>query len=149
MADGVEAFARLGFDADLLRLNAERGGKLLPHARNVRGQLGALEADRGVDVHDGISGLLEQTARVAKEKKARSVSPFRRRVRKVPANIPQRGRPQERVADGVREHVTVRVADRALVEGDSHAAENQLSARGETMQIVADANAVRRVNSEE
>jgi hypothetical protein len=41
------------------------------------------------------------------------------------------------------------VADRALVEGDSHAAENQLAARGETMQIVADANAVRRVNSEE
>ncbi len=56
------------------------------------------------------------------------------------ADITQRCGAKQRIANGVRQRVAVRMADRAFIERDSHPAQYQLSARGEAVNVVADAN---------
>jgi hypothetical protein len=114
----------------------------------VRRELGALEADRGVHVDNGVAGLVEQSADVTQEENARGVAPPGGSVREMTADVAQRRGAQQRVANGVDERVAVRMAYGALLEWDSHATQNQFSSWGEAVHIVADANAEGILNSE-
>ena len=60
----------------------------------------------------------------------------------MPADVAERGRAQQRIADGMKQSIAVRMAQRTQVERDLHAAQNQRAARDQTVQIVADTGAV-------
>ena len=143
-ADGAKALAGLGFDADLIDSHAKGSRKLLPHERDMRSEFGALEANRSVDVHDGVPGLSEQFASMAEKQEARHAPPLGRGVRKVLADITQCGSAQERVTNRMREGVSIGMAGRAAIEGNADAAQNQLATGRQTMDIVAEANTERR-----
>jgi len=140
LADGIDAFAGFGFDADLCGLEAEGAGNFPPQERNVGRKLGALEADRGVHIHNRVAGLLEEFSRVTKKQEAGSVAPLRGGIRKVPANVAQRRGAEQGVADGVRQRVAVRVAHGSFVERNTHAAQNQFAPRSEAVNIAAEAD---------
>ena len=56
-------------------------------------------------------------------------------------DVAQRQRAQQRVADGVQQHVAVRMRDHAAVERDFYAAEDQPPALGQPVHVVACADA--------
>ena len=66
-ADGVHAFAGLGFHTDLAGIQAERLGQFFLHARDMGSKFGAFKAYRRVNVHNRIPGVLQQLADVTKE----------------------------------------------------------------------------------
>jgi hypothetical protein len=62
------------------------------------------------------------------ETQAMSIFPARIGIRKMRANIAQPRRPQERVADRVRQRVSIGMADRPFFERDLNAAKYQFPA---------------------
>ena len=65
-------------------------------------------------------------------------------VGKQNADVAERGRAEQRIADGMQQHVRVAMAFQSPVVRDLHAAQKQLAARfgrGESMDIVAEAGA--------
>ena len=70
----------------------------------------------------------EQTQRVR-------VLPLRIAGRKVGAEIALRARAEQSVADRVRQHVGIAVAERALLERDPHAAEDERPAFDQAMDV--------------
>ena len=56
-------------------------------------------------------------------------------------DVAQRQRAQQRVADGVQQHVAVRMRDRAAVERDFYAAKDQPPTLGQPVHVVACADA--------
>jgi len=66
----------------------------------------------------------------------------------VPADIAERGGAQQRIADGVNQGVAVGVAQGAPVKRNLHAAQNELAARHQAVEIVANADAGRIRNYE-
>ena len=142
LADSVHAFAGLGFDADLFQFDSQGCGELFPHGGNVGGELGALKFDRGVNVGDRISGPGKELPSLTEKQQARGVAPAGGRVGKVAADITQRRGAQQRVADGVREGIAVRVPHRTFVEGNPHAAQNQPASRGKAVDVAASSDSI-------
>jgi hypothetical protein len=58
-------------------------------------------------------------------------------VREMPADVAQRGGAKQRVADGVQQHVGVRVPVEPLVVRDLHAADDQLAAFHQRVHVEA------------
>ena len=147
-ADGAQTLAGLGFDAHLAWLDAESGCRPLNHAGNVRREFGALEADGGINVEDGITRFIEQVAHAAKEQQAGSLVPLGGSVREVPANVTQPCRSQQRIAYGMGQRVAIRVPHRTFLERDPHPAEDKLASRCEEVNIIPDSYAEGIANSE-
>ena len=66
-ADGAEALAGLGFDADLAGLEVKSGRDLLDHAGNIRSQFGPFEPHGGIDVNNSITGFFQKLADLLEE----------------------------------------------------------------------------------
>jgi len=60
----------------LFRPYAQGSGKFLSQARDVRGELGPFEPNRGVNVHYPIASFAEQATDVSQKKEAGSVPPL-------------------------------------------------------------------------
>jgi hypothetical protein len=52
------------------------------------------------------------------------------------SDIPERSCPEQRIADGMRESVAVGMADRAFLEGNPHAAQDQFAAGGKAVNVI-------------
>jgi len=148
VTNSVQTLAGLGLDAHLAGANAQSSSELFLHAGDVGSELGALKPDRGVDVHNRVTGLVKKLADLAKKQEARSVAPLGRGVGEVLADIAQRRGAQERVADCVGQGVAIGMAHRAFFESYPHATQNQLPPRGQTMEVSPDPDAARILNSE-
>ena len=72
---------------------------------------------------------------------ARDIFVLRVGIREMAADVAQAGGAEQRVADGVRERVAVRVSRQAFVERNLHAAENQLPPRLQPMVVVPEPHA--------
>ena len=119
-----------GLDVDRRRRDAEVGGDVADHARDVRRHARRLRDDGGVDVDDLAASARRASAprRAAacgcrSPENAGSVSGI------VLADVAQPRGAEQRVADRVQQHVGVGVAVEALVVRDLDAADHQLAAR--------------------
>lgn len=65
--EGVHAFAGLGFHTDLIGVQAECLGQFFLHARDMGGKFGAFKAYRRINIHNRITGILQQLADMTKE----------------------------------------------------------------------------------
>ena len=144
LPDGVQAFAPLRLNADLLGRYTERPSELALHSRDVGAQLGAFESNSGIDVHNLVTSVLDVLPHASHEDKARSFMPLGRMVGKVLAQVAQREGTQQSVADGVGQGVTVRVAHRAFLKRDSHPTQNERAPRRQGVNVVSDADATGR-----
>ena len=72
----------------------------------------------GIHVDNGAAYFVEKFFDVAEEEQAVCVAPPGTRVREMPADVPERHRAQYRVANGMREGVTVRVSHRTFIKWD-------------------------------
>ena len=94
----------------------------------MQGHLRRLGEDGGVDVGDRESGVADLRADLAQEAAAVGVLVFRIAVRKMPADVAERGRPEERVAHRVNQDVGVGVPREPFLERNAHSAEDKLPA---------------------
>lgn len=139
-ADRAYALACLGFDAYLTWIDAERPGYFNAHSLDIRFELRSLKFDCRIYVDNSVSGFVKRPADVAKEQKARSISPARRCVGKVLPDVAQRRCPQEGVANGMGERVAIGMSDRSQLEGNRDSAQYQLPPGSQAMHIVADSH---------
>ena len=107
-------------------------------------KLWPFKANRRINVYNPIASLPQQRSNLPKEYEAGCGAPFGRSIWKMPADVTQRRGAQQRIADGVRQRVAIRVAYRTLRERDPHSAQDQLAARGERVYVVPNAGAKRR-----
>src|SRR5437879_1887331 len=113
----------------------------------MRAQLGPFCDYDGVQVHDAQAPFLQQAAHMLQETQAVRIFPFWVRVREMRSNITETRRAQERVADGVCQGVAIGMAHRAFLERDFDAAEHELAACGEPVQVITDAGSAHRPTS--
>src|SRR5579863_9978049 len=87
-ADGVDAFVRLGLEADVIPVQSEHPGE----SRADRGEVGpefrTLADHDDINMNEAKLAVCEQLACVFDELQARGAFPFRIAVREVRADIP-------------------------------------------------------------
>ena len=101
---------------------------------------------------DPPAGLLDEVARMLEEQRRGGAAPLRVRRREMVADVAGAERAQDRVGQRVEDDVGVAVAGKALVVRDMDAAEPELAAGGEGVDVEAEADAraeQRRLGAEE
>jgi hypothetical protein len=136
VADGVDAFVRLGLEMNMLDGDAERAGKSFAHFRKVRPQPGLFQYNDGVYMFDRKMLLVEQLARVLQKAQAVRALPFRIRVRKMCADVSKASRAEECVAERMRKYIAVGMPYGAFIKRELDPADNELLTFRETMKIV-------------
>ena len=91
---------------------------------------------RRVEIAEAIARICEHSADLAQQPNAVRAEIAVVRVGEALADIANRRRAEQRVHDGVDEHVRVRMAVEPLFIRDRHAAEDELPARHEPMNVV-------------
>ncbi len=104
----------------------------------MRAQFGPLCNHDGVQVHNAQTPFRQQTPHVFQKTKAMRTFPLRIRVREMRANITEARSAQKCIADGVCQRVSIRMTDRAFFERDFNAAEHELAACGQPVQVIPD-----------
>jgi len=112
--DGAHAFGRLGLDADLIDRDAERAGDALAHRRDVRRELGGLGDHGRVDVADVPAGDLDPSCRLRQQGQRVGTPVLGVGVRKVMADVAERGGPEQGVGDRMAERIGVGVAGQTV-----------------------------------
>ena len=147
-ADSVQAFTTFSFYADLALLDAERAGNFLAHEGDVPGDLRTFDADGRVHVDDGAPPFVQKSFDMAEEMQAACVPPLGTGIREMLADVAERRRAQQCVANGVSEGVSVRVPHGALFKWDYDAAQDELASGLQTMDVVPNAGAKKRLKVE-
>ena len=140
-ANSVYAFVGLGFEVDFFGRNAERLREGFAHFGKVWAELGSLENHNDIDVLDSQSVLIEELARVLQKEQAVGALPLGIGVGEMLADVAESRGAKESVAEGVGDHITIRMANRPLVEGHVYAADDELATIGKAVKVVADAAA--------
>jgi hypothetical protein len=140
-ANGVDTFVGFGFEVNSFWGKAQRLGEHFAHLGEMRAKLRALKDHNGVDMLDGKPPFVKKLANVFEKVKAVRAFPFGIAIREMRANVAEAGRAEERIANGVREDVAIGMPDRPLAEGNYDAADDEIAASGEAMQVVANSAA--------
>ena len=141
VANRVDAFVGFGFEVNSFRGKAQRFGEHFAHLGEMRAKLRALKDHNGVDVLDGKVPFVKKFANVFEKVKAVRAFPLGIAIREMRANIAEAGGTEERIANGVREDVAIGMPDRPFAEGNYDAADDEIAASGEAMQVVANSAA--------
>ena len=119
----AEALGGGGFDVDGCWRDVHEWGERLLDMVDVWAYLGALGADGGVDVGDGVAVVGEEADDVAEEELAVDAGIGGVGVGEVAADVAEGCCSEEGVADGVDEDVGVAMSEEAEFVGDEDAAE--------------------------
>jgi hypothetical protein len=138
-AYGVNTFVGLGFQVNRLRPHAKRFCEGFTHSWEVRAELGFFGDDDSIHVLDCQKLFIEKFARVFEEHQAVRAFPLGIGVGEMRADIAERGGSKQRVANRVGENITIGMTDWTFVEGDDDAANDERTAFGKTVEIVANA----------
>ncbi len=117
--------------------DAEVGGDVVDHFRDVGRHARGLGDDGSVDVQDAPAAVGEELRHLAQELAAVDSLETRVGVRKVPADVALASGTQQRVADRVQQHVGIAVAREALVVRDLDAPDHELAARDQLVDVEA------------
>src|ERR1019366_1551937 len=119
---------RVSFKIEVLvQLLTNRCSKIL--------KLGALENHRRIHVHDGIANFGGQISSVLQKLQAIGALPARVSIGKVHPDVPQGGRSQQCVRDGMRKYVGIGVSFQAELGRNRYAAQNQRPAGHDAMNV--------------
>lgn len=124
-SDGPNPFARFELHAHTVKGQLDGACEALPNGRSEILQLGTLKENGGVDVAQRIPAARGQLQCMFKKLNTLRPLPFRRSIRKMHPDIPQRHGAQNCVGDGMEEHVSVGMAIEPDVAGNVDASENQ------------------------
>ena len=100
-------------------------------------ELGCFGTDGSIDVAYGISGLADELDGLGEQSLAVNALILRVAVGKMVADIAQVGGTEQGVADSMYEYVGITVAQQSDGAGDEDAAEPELAAFYETVDVVA------------
>ena len=115
------------------------------HLRNVRRHLRRLGDDHRVHVIDASARLAHALGAFAHDDHAVHVLELHVAGRVILPDVAERRRAQQRVGDGMRQHVGVAVAFQTDLVRDFHAADDALAARGKPMHVDSNSNAVHKI----
>ena len=139
-ADRAHPLVRRRFYADSTRRQTEAGGDALPHQGHVRPDARRFREEGGVDVPGNPARLSCQAGDLAQQMLAVGVSEALVGGREVLADVAERRRAEDRVGDGVQQHIGVGMPFQPPIVRDLDAAEDQAASRREAMSVVADAD---------
>ena len=88
----------------------------------MRRKFRAFKTNGRINVDNGIAGVAQQLADLPQEYEAGHGAPPGRSIREMPADVTERRGAEQRITDGMRQRIAIRVAGRALREGDPHSA---------------------------
>jgi len=125
-----------GLDADLTGFHAQLPRDIPAHCVSEAGQLRPLRPDRGVNVSGLPSGLPEPLSHLFQKHHARYAEITVVMVGKQLADVPQGGRAEKCIHDGVGQHICVGMAVEALFPGNFDTAQDKLSAGHKPMNVV-------------
>lgn len=131
----TDTFGRLELHGDLSDVDGHRVRQRFANRQTVVLQLRTLQNDCRVHVHDVKSGLRGEIARMTEELQAIAIFPSWIGVWEMHADIPCGNRPQDRVSEGVREDICVRVSGESKLRRNGDATENQRTAGGDAMNV--------------
>jgi hypothetical protein len=103
----------------------------------MRDKLGAFEDDHGIDMLDGEVLFVKKLACMFEEEQAAGPLPLRIAVREVRADVTEAGSAKKRVTESMDKHIAIGMADRALVERNFNATDDEFAAFGETVKVIA------------
>ena len=101
----VQPLRGFGFDAHLVRAQAEQVGDAGAHLAGDGADFGADENQRGVDVHDAVASALQRIQGQAEEDGRVGVLPARVAGREKSADVAGGDGAEQGVGDGVQQHV--------------------------------------------
>jgi hypothetical protein len=103
-------------------------GQAAAHGLDVGRQLGRLRDHRAVDVDRPPAGLPHRRQRARQQHHGIGAGELGGGVGEMAADVAQAGGAEQRVGDGVRQRVGIRMAQQAVAVRDAHAAEDQRAA---------------------
>ena len=105
-------------------------------------ELRPLDDDRRIQIDDGEAGVAHRLGALREQPHRIGVLPACVGVGKARAEVPERRGAEQRVGDRMRKHVAVGVAERAALERNANAAEDQRAPLDEAMRVepVADSH---------
>ncbi|CDQ11082.1 protein of unknown function [Acidithiobacillus ferrivorans] len=128
------------FDIDRIKLHGEVSSNIGAHLRDVRCQFGTLTDDGRVHITHRKTFSLNQLVAMPEQEPGICARETDVGVGKMATDVAQGSRPQQGIADGVKEHIGIGVAGQAEFVGDRHTAENKGSTRHQRMHVKAMAN---------
>lgn len=140
-ADLTDAFAGLGFDADLIDVDVQVPCDDLSHRIDVRCHLGTFGQDDRVQVADFHARVMNAPDRFDQKVDAVAATVGWIVVRKQPPDIFRRDRSQQRVGDRVQQHVGVAVPDRMHLGRHIDPADPQRTAVTKPVRVVPESDA--------
>lgn len=111
-----------GLDVDPVHVYAQSGGHVFLHLRAVGADLRGLGDKGGVDIHHPVSGAGQGIADPGQQGQTGDIQESIIAVREQLPDVSQGGGTQQRVHDGVGQHVGIGMTVQATVIGDGDAA---------------------------
>ena len=119
----------------------ERRGDARAHGRDVRRELGRLRDHGAVDVADLPARRAHAARGLGQQHDGIGAAELRIGVGKVPADVAEPGRAEQRIGDRMQQHVGIRMAEQAGAVRHLDAAQDQLAARHQLVNVPALADA--------
>src|SRR5262249_3204806 len=138
-ADVADTFAGLGGDVDAVGGEVQQTSEVVTDGTLDRPELRFLGEDDHTHVDNPPASAVQALERRVEEKARVGALPLRVRVRAGVTNVSRAGGGQQRVGDGVQDHVGVAVTGEAARMLDADAAEDERPAWLETVAVVSDA----------
>ena len=107
------------------------------HPVDVGPQTGPLHHHRAVRIADFVSCIPDHAGTAGQQQLRVDVPALLRSIREMQPDVTQRGCAQQRIAQGMDQHVAVGMGDTALFMGDFHAADDQPEPFAQRMHVVS------------
>ena len=114
---------------------AQVGGNVGDHLRDVRRHLRRLGNEGGIHVADAPAGFAHQMQGLAQQDAAVDVLVLRLGVGEMAPDVAQRRRPQQRIANGMQQHIRIGMTEQAFLIRNVHPAEDKLAPHHQLMNV--------------
>ena len=141
------AFICFRFEINAGNVDAEGLRQCLAHGGEMGAQFRPLRDYDGVQVRDPQTPLRQKAADVLQKAQAMHIFPTRIRVREMRADIAEPRGTENRVADSMRQRVSIGMADRSFFERNFDSAEHKLAPCGEPVQVITNPGLAQRPTS--
>ena len=137
----VQALGSFGLDAHLVNVDAEQVGHPGAHFFGYGPDLWGIQDQGCIDVHDAVAGVLQFLHGEVQEDGGVSIFPARIAGRKEAADIARSHCAEQRVGNGVQQHVAIGVAGQPFRVLEGQPANAQGYVRLECVRVIAKSNA--------
>ena len=145
MADGANPLIRGRFEAHLVRSYPKLIRNICPHPFDVGRHARGLGDDHRVDVGQAGIPLCKARRDRTEQNQAGDVFPFRIMVGKMMSQVAQPRRPQQGIADGVKQNVGVGMAGESQWMGNIDTADHAATPRFQPMYVISGADSQHRL----